>query len=56
MPENTPKSKEEMEAALKDLQIDPTDLDAVAGGAIEPRCVTCYSEYNGVTVETPGES
>jgi hypothetical protein len=39
--ENTPKSKEEMEKALEDLQLDPEDLDAVAGGT----CDTCYSHY-----------
>jgi len=41
MPENTPKSKEEMEKALEDLQLNPEDLDAVAGGT----CDTCYSKY-----------
>jgi hypothetical protein len=58
MSENTPKSKEEMEEALKDLQIDPTDLEAVVGGTgISPKCVTCYSEYNGgLTTDTPAES
>jgi hypothetical protein len=44
MSENTPKSKEEMEKALEDLQLDPADLDAVAGGAT-PVCRTCYSLY-----------
>jgi cytochrome c556 len=42
MSENTPKSKEEMEKALEDLQLDPDDLDAVVGG---DTCSTCYSEY-----------
>jgi hypothetical protein len=42
MSENTPKSKEEMEKALEDLQLDPEDLDAVAGGST---CNTCYSSY-----------
>lgn len=41
MAENTPKSKEEMERALEDLQLDPEDLDAVVGGG----CDTCYSRY-----------
>jgi hypothetical protein len=40
--ENAPKSKEEMEKALEDLQLDPEDLDAVAGGST---CNTCYSSY-----------
>ena len=42
MSENTPKSKEEMEKALEDLQLDPEDLDAVSGGT----CTTCYSVYS----------
>ena len=41
MSENTPKSKEEMEKALEDLQLDPDDLEAVSGGT----CNTCYSSY-----------
>ena len=41
MSENIPKSKEEMEKALEDLQLSPEDLDAVAGGD----CDTCYSRY-----------
>jgi len=41
MAENTLKSKEEMEKALEDLQLDPEDLDAVSGGS----CDTCYSKY-----------
>jgi len=45
MSENTPKSKEEMEKALENLQLDPEDLDAVAGG-VEGTCSTCYSDYN----------
>jgi hypothetical protein len=58
MSENTPKSKEEMEKALEDLQIAPDDLDAVAGGVTSPRCVTCYSDYSagGLTADTPAES
>ncbi len=44
MSENTPKSKEEMEKALEDLQLDPEDLDAVAGG-VEASCDTCYGKY-----------
>jgi hypothetical protein len=59
MAEDTPKSKEEMEKALKDLQLDPDDLDAVVGGTgTQPRCVTCYSQYtvNGLTTDTPAES
>jgi hypothetical protein len=49
MSENTPKSKEEMEKALEDLQLSPDDLDAVAGG----NCDTCYSRYSN-QVEKPG--
>jgi len=45
MSENTPKNKEEMEKALKDLQIDPEDLDGVVGG-VAGTCDTCYSRYN----------
>jgi hypothetical protein len=41
MAENTPRNKEEMEKALEDLQLDPEDLEAVAGGD----CDTCYSKY-----------
>lgn len=52
MSENTPKSKEEMEDALKELQIDPEDLDAVAGGAGET-CSGCYNQYNKFS--TPSE-
>jgi cytochrome c556 len=52
MAENTPKSKEEMEKAVEDLQIDPADLDAVVGG-INPVCATCYTTYSGSTPETP---
>lgn len=44
MTEKTPKSKEEMEKALEDLQLDPEDLDAVAGGL--QGCDTCYSKYS----------
>ena len=44
MSENTPKSKEEMEKALEDLQLSPEDLDAVAGGVADS-CDTCYSKY-----------
>ncbi|WP_158623856.1 hypothetical protein [Corallococcus llansteffanensis] len=44
MNENTPKNKDEMEKALKDLQIDPEDLDGVVGG-IGKGCETCYSSY-----------
>lgn len=51
MSENTPKSKEEMEKALEDLQLDPDDLDAVAGGAT---CNTCYSDYSTSPVKEPG--
>jgi hypothetical protein len=46
MSENTPKSKEEMEKALEDLQLDPEDLDAVAGG--NATCNTCYSSYTAL--------
>ncbi|MEM7482792.1 MAG: hypothetical protein AAF481_16580 [Acidobacteriota bacterium] len=35
------KSKEAMDGTLQDLQLDPEDLDAVAGGT----CNTCYSSY-----------
>jgi hypothetical protein len=42
MSEDTPKSKEEMEKALEDLQIEPEDLEAVSGGET---CNTCYSSY-----------
>jgi len=58
MSENTPKSKEEMEKALENLQLDPEDLDAVAGG-VEGTCSTCYSDYNpqnpgtGTTIDKP---
>ncbi len=45
MSDNTPKSKEEMEKALENLQLDPEDLDAVAGG-VAGTCSTCYSEYS----------
>ena len=38
---DNPENKEEMEVAIEDLQLDPEDLDAVAGGG----CSTCYSEY-----------
>ncbi len=48
MAENTPKTKEEMEERLEDLQLDPEDLDAVAGGAT---CQTCYSSYQPKDVE-----
>jgi cytochrome c556 len=51
MAENTPKSKEEMEKALEDLQLDPADLDAVAGG-LDASCDTCYSKY---TPDVKGE-
>lgn len=44
MAEETPKSKEEMEKALEDLQLNPEDLDAVAGG-VAASCDTCYSKY-----------
>jgi len=47
MAENTPKSKEEMEQELEDLQLDPEDLDAVAGGG----CDTCYSKYTAEEIE-----
>lgn len=50
MAENTPKSKEEMEEALKDLQLDPADLDSVAGGT----CTTCYSVYEPHAPTKPG--
>lgn len=44
--EDTPKNREEMEEALKDLQIDPADLDSVAGGGnVTEKCTTCYSVY-----------
>lgn len=60
MAENHPKSKEEMEKALEDLQIAPDDLDAVVGGTgTSPRCVTCYSDYSAggsLTTDTPAES
>lgn len=51
MSENTPKSKQEMEETLKDLQIDPEDLDAVAGGG--ETCSGCYNSYSKFT--TPSE-
>ncbi|MEM7583507.1 MAG: hypothetical protein AAF560_09015 [Acidobacteriota bacterium] len=44
------KTQEEMENALEDLQLDPEDLDAVAGGAT---CSTCYTEY---TTESESDS
>ncbi len=44
--EDTPKNREEMNEALKDLQIDPEDLDSVAGGStVTEKCTTCYSVY-----------
>jgi hypothetical protein len=46
--ENTPKSKEEMDKALEDLQLDPEDLDAVSGGT----CDTCYSHYSPELTES----
>lgn len=49
MAEDTPKSKEEMEKALEDLQIAPDDLDSVVGGA---SCNTCYSDY---TTDPPAQ-
>lgn len=52
MSENTPKSKEEMEETLKDLQLDPDDLDAVAGGG--ETCSGCYNSYSKFAV--PGDS
>jgi hypothetical protein len=58
MSENTPKSKEEMERDLKDLQIAPEDLDAVVGG-VAAVCSTCYTTYTSdpppVTPPTPIE-
>jgi cytochrome c556 len=54
MSENTPKSKEEMEKALQDLQLDPEDLDAVVGGATAA-CLTCYSAYT-TPEASPAES
>ena len=45
MNENTPKSKEEMEKALQDLQVEPEDLDAVVGGIAAAGCDTCYTKY-----------
>lgn len=47
MADDTPKTKEEMEEALEDLQIDPADLDSVAGG-VGATCETCYSKYSSV--------
>lgn len=54
MPENTPKNKEEMERALEDLQLDPEDLEAVAGGA--PGCDTCYSKYTDPEQQDTGQN
>lgn len=51
MSENTPKSKEEMEQALKDLQIDPADLDGVVGG-VAAGCDTCYTKYTATTADS----
>ncbi len=55
MSENTPKSKEEMEKALEDLQLSPEDLDAVAGG-VGAGCDTCYSKYTNPTLPGTGEA
>jgi hypothetical protein len=53
MSENTPKSKEEMEKALEDLQLDPDDLDSVTGGET---CNTCYSDYTTSGPKLPGST
>ncbi|MEM7482791.1 MAG: hypothetical protein AAF481_16575 [Acidobacteriota bacterium] len=41
MADNTSQTKDGMDETLQDLQLDPEDLDAVAGGT----CNTCYSSY-----------